>query len=298
MLSFLKEHPEVLHVETENVTHVPEALASLAQREIDILAVNGGDGTLQHVLTETLRNGTFEHPPLIVPLRGGRTNMSALAIGSQRSPVAALSSVIEAAQNGSMKERIVEQSVLRVELGPEGLVQYGMSFGVGIIYRAIELTHRTFPEGRAQGVFGSGLVLGTLVTRAAFGSLSGILTPDAIEIQLDGQPLQAKHLLLAVATTLDHLFLKICPFWGQEPAPIRFTAIAASATRPATAALKILYGRPPTHITQDTGYTSRNVHQAELQLDCGLIIDGEMFAPRPGRTVHLQADQLVRFVRT
>jgi diacylglycerol kinase family enzyme len=285
-------------VETENCEGIPQALAALANQEVDVLALNGGDGTVQQTLTEILGNSLFAHPPLIAPLRGGRTNMSALDIGSRHSPITALSSLIEAARNGSLDKRIVERAVLRVELGPERVVQYGMFFGVGVIHRAIELTHRMFPKGRAQGVFGSGLVLGTLVTRAAFGSVTDLLTPDRMEILMDGQPLEQEEFQLVIATTLERLFLKIRPFWGQEAAPLRFTAIAAGATRSLAAAIGILRGQPPPYVTLDAGYTSRNVYRVELCLDCGLTVDGEMFAPQPGRTVRIEANHRLRFVRT
>jgi hypothetical protein len=45
------------------------------------------------------------------------------------------------------------------------------------------------------------------------------------------------------------------------------------------------------------GYTSRNVNEVELHLDCGLVLDGEMFAPEPGRVVRISADRRVQFIR-
>lgn len=296
VLSFLKHHPHIPHVETDKRNDVAAALAALADEKIDVLALNGGDGTLQQALTEILNTDLFKHPPLIAPLRGGRTNMSALDIGNRSSPVTALSSLVAAAQNGSLEKKIVERAVLRIELRPEGIVQYGMSFGVGLIPRAIELTHSLFPHGRAQGVFGSGVVIGTLITRAAFNATGGILTPDRIMIRLDDQPVKQEEFHLVIATTLNRFFLKIRPFWGQEPAPVRVTAIAAGVSRSLTAAMRILRGLRP-RVAPDAGYTSRNVHHAELRLDCGVTLDGEIFAPQPGRIVHIAADRRIRFVR-
>jgi len=299
MLSFLRDCPEISHVETERGDHVREALVTLAQRDIDILAVNGGDGTLQRVLTEITSHRMFSKEPLIVPLRGGRTNMIALDIGSQRNPTSALAILRDVTRsNSSLNGRITERPVLRVDLEPDGVTQYGMSFSVGLLPRAIELTHRMFPEGRAQGVFGSGVVVGGLVLRAAFGKLDGILQPDQMEITLDGRSLAAKEFLVTLVTTLDRFFLRLRPFWGREAAPIRFMAVAAGAARPPLALLKILYGRPPAWITPDVGYPSHNVGHLELRIDCGLVIDGEMFAPRPGRVVRLSAEHRVRFIRT
>lgn len=295
--SFLKNHPDVVHVETENNDHVPDTLAGLANQGIDILAVNGGDGTLQRALTVMLQDGTFAHPPLIAPLRGGRTNMNAIDIGSQRSPVAALSALLAAAQNGSMAERIVERDVLRIDLGPETGVQYGMFFGAGVLHRAIECKHQLLPERHFQGLLGAGVFTGVLVVRAALGSVRGLLTPDNMEIRLDGKPIGRDAYQVVMATTLARLFLGIRPFWGHEAAPIRFTAIAAGAARTVSTPIRILCGYPPPQRLRDTGYTSHNVRRIEIALDCGLLIDGELFPPRSGRIVRIEADRRIRFVR-
>lgn len=298
MLAFLRNCPEIPHVETERGEHVPEALTTLARQDIDILVVNGGDGTLQRVLTEVVGNKVFGQVPPIVPLRGGRTNMIALDVGSQRNPTSALATLRDLARNAHfLNGRVVERPVLRMNLEPDGLTHYGMSFSVGLLPRAIELTHRTFPEGRAQGVFGSGLVAGGLVLRAAFGKLDGILQPDPMEIALDGRTLAAKEFLVMLVTTLERFFLRLRPFWGHEAAPMRFLAVAAGAVRPPLVLPRILYGCPPAWITPEVGYTSHNVERIELRIDCGLVIDGEMFAPRPGRSVILSAEHRVRFVR-
>jgi len=71
LLQFLKGHPDVVSVETDSALAVPEALSELARQDVDLLAVNGGDGTLQHALTEILGHRAFDgRVPLIAPLRG------------------------------------------------------------------------------------------------------------------------------------------------------------------------------------------------------------------------------------
>jgi diacylglycerol kinase (ATP) len=308
VLSLLREHPSVAHVETNNGDEVATALEQLAARGIDVLALNGGDGTLQHVLTSILANNMFQPLPLIMPLRGGRTNMSALDIGNRRNPAAAVSALLAAAHTGSLDRHIVERAVLRVEISAETnastgaahapltTVQYGMFCGVGLIPRAIALTHRVFPHGRAQGVFGSGMVLGALIMRTLFNSANGILTPDRMAIRLDDRPLVPDQFQVVMATTMHRLFLKIRPFWGNEAAPIRFTAIAAEAKRSIPQAMRILRGRPPRKIIPADSATSRNVSQVELQLECGLTVDGEIFAPQAQRVVRLSANHRLRFV--
>lgn len=296
LTSLLRGQPDIVHVATDESDSVPGVLAEFAGAGVNVLVVNGGDGTLQQTLTAMLGRRIFDRCPLVAPLRGGRTNMSAIDIGCQHDSASALMAVVDAARRGALAERMVRRPVLRVEMGDE--VQYGMFCGVGVIHRAVDLIHRAFPPGkRSRGAVGAGVLTGVLVARAAMRSASGILTPDRIVMRLDGDPVAAEAFQLAIATTLHRLFLGINPFWGQGPGAVRVTAVAVTAERKWLAAVGILRGRPRSFVVPARGYTSRNVHRAELRLDCGLCIDGELFPPERDRLVRLEADESVRFLR-
>jgi diacylglycerol kinase family enzyme len=301
MRAYLNGHPDILHVETETSDHVPDALQAFRDREIDILVVNGGDGTLQRTLTMLLDRGVFARLPLIVPLRGGTTNQSALDMGCQRNVVRALDTVIRAVREGALRERMVDRSVMRVEFGTEHgerSVQFGMFCGLGVLHRAVELVHRAFPSGRrSQGVLGAGLLTGWLVARSAMRSASGILAPDDMDVRLDDHGVAGDRFQLAIATTLDDLFLRIRPFWGMQAAPVRVTTIAFGASRIWASAVGILRGRPAAHVQPEAGYTSQNVHRAEFRVNCGLTVDGEVYPPQQDQLVRIEADQRLRFVR-
>jgi diacylglycerol kinase (ATP) len=298
---FLRAHPDIPRVDPGGTGGIRDALKVLAEKDVDVVAVSGGDGTLQRTLTEILANeAVFAKLPMVAPLRAGRTNMSALDIGSHRHPEHALARLVSGARDDSLVTRVVKRPVLRVDLGGGEPPQYGMFCGVGVIHRAIALTHRVFPRGRAQGVFGSSVVTFSLLARHLAGEKDGILNPDPLAIRLDGEPLRGEMYRLVIATTLARLFLRLNPFWGRERAPIRFTALDPETTRHVGSIVKILSGRPPRDQNgrDDAGYTSKNVFTTELKLDCGFTIDGEMFEPVPGRTVRLAADERIRFVRS
>ena len=115
VLGFLRRHPDVLHVETNSADVVPEALADLARQEFDLLVVNGGDGTLQCALTEILENRAFDgRIPMIAPLRGGRTNMSAGDLGSDKDPVRGFAALLDDIERGNLSQRISPRPILRV----------------------------------------------------------------------------------------------------------------------------------------------------------------------------------------
>jgi len=298
VLKLLESHPDVLHLETESATLVPEALADFEKEGVDVLVVNGGDGTLQRVLSELLaRDDGSAWLPAIAPIRGGRTNMSAIDLGSDRNPARGLGQLIAAARAGRLADLEVPRPVLRVDLGPDDGVQYGVFFGAGMLYRAVQLTPRYFPEGRAQGLFGAGTVTATLLGRAAVGRIGGVLQADKMQVSVDGEPAESRELRVVMATSAERLFLGLNPFWGREPRPVRFTALAADARDLRRAAVGILRGRPPVWATLENGYWSRNCDRVAFQLDCGVTLDGELYEARDGRSIEISADRRLRFLR-
>jgi diacylglycerol kinase family enzyme len=297
VLELLRGYPEVAHEETDSAALLPAAIARLARRDLDLLVVNGGDGTLQHALTEILERRAFSRLPLIAPLRGGRTNMTALDLGAHWDPVKGLHGLIEDARAGRIGARVVERPVLRVELDRGRHVEHGMFFGVGMIRRAIALTHDLFPAGASQGGFGAGLVTMALVARAAFRPREGVLQPDKIQIRLDGESVPAGEFYLAIATSLTRLFWRIDPFWGPGSGPVRFTAIASNARRLLASAPGILWGRAGRFVRPENGYTSQRVDRAQLLFDSGFTIDGEIFEGRSDEVVTLGGDRRLTFLR-
>ncbi|MEE2672575.1 MAG: diacylglycerol kinase family protein [Myxococcota bacterium] len=299
LLQFLKGHPDVVSVETDSALAVPEALSELARQEVELLAINGGDGTVQHALTEILGQRAFEdRVPMIAPLRGGRTNMTALDLGAHRDPRRGLANLIAASREGTIQERLVERQVLRVEYGATRKRLYGMFFGGGMIYKAIELNHRIFKkDARSQGVVGATLVTAGLVVRAALGQNDGILEPNKVQVLLDGEPVARSEFLMVISTSLQRLFAGMRPFWGRGPGGVRFTAFASDAENFKGAVPGILRGKPRAFVTEESGYLSRNVKCAEMRFDCGFTVDGELVMPDPGCIASLTADEAVSFVR-
>jgi hypothetical protein len=296
LLSFLRAHPDVCSVETDRAHAVPEALAELARQEVDLLVLNGGDGTLQFALTEILEHDIFPAgPPMIAPLRGGRTNMSAADLGARRDPLKGLAGLLESNRTGTLNARLAPRHVLRVEYGPGKNVICGMFFGGGLIYRAIELVH-TFPSEH-QGVFGATLVTATLAARIALGDREGVLAPNKAQVLLDGELAEHGEFSLLISSTLTQLFAGMRPFWGNGSGGVRFTSIASGSQRLGQTIPTILRGKPSAYAVAENGYISRNVDRADMRLDCGFTVDGELIPAEAGRQISITAHRNVRFLR-
>ena len=76
-----------------------------------------------------------------------------------------------------------------------------------------------------------------------------------------------------------------------------FTSFAAPCEKFGKAAIGILRGKPASWVTPENGYTSRNVDCAELHMNCGFTVDGELWQPDPDRSIALTAERVVHFVR-
>jgi hypothetical protein len=311
VLEHLANYPEIVHVETESAETAPEAVRELAGAGIDILVVNGGDGTLARTLTELLCEASpFAAAgaplPILAPLRTGRTSMTAYDIGSRRDARVSIERLLQRVRENRIEQAMVRRAVLRMRLEPDGVDHWGTFFGVGVIYRGTLLTHKMFPKGRSQGAFGSTVVTAGLIAKALTGRGSDVITPDddplmidPIIVSLDGEPPAPGEFQLLLATTLHRLFAGIRPFWGKGPGGIRYTALGPGCLKQPRDIARVLGGKEPRGLNPDeVTFDSRNVEKVELQLDCGISLDGEMFDPLPGRRATLIADHRIRFLST
>src|SRR4030095_10297497 len=97
--AFCAEHPDIFHYEVDAADQIGEAMRTIARIEPAVLAINGGDGTVQTVLTELHNGGHFgEAAPPVAVLPSGKTNLIALDLGAQGDPVDALDKLIAIAR--------------------------------------------------------------------------------------------------------------------------------------------------------------------------------------------------------
>src|SRR3954453_5260173 len=70
---YCAEHPDVFHYEVEHANQIGEAMRVIARVRPKVLAINGGDGTVQAALTELYNGGHFgDSPPPVAVLPSAR----------------------------------------------------------------------------------------------------------------------------------------------------------------------------------------------------------------------------------
>src|SRR5438552_8413286 len=127
--AFCAEHPDIFHYEVEHAHQVGEALKTIARVHPKVLAINGGDGTVQAALTELYNGGHFgdETPPVAV-LPSGKTNLIALDLGARGDPIEALERLIELAQS-DLAPYTVARELIALRHGTGDVPVIGMFLG-------------------------------------------------------------------------------------------------------------------------------------------------------------------------
>lgn len=252
----------------------------------DLVVLFGGDGTLQHTVTDLLNRlpeGTDSAtlPPLaIVPF--GTTNMSARNINtawSRSSAVRRLTHLIEHESPATLQTR--RRPLLEIRTGTQTL--YGYFLGLGAIASAVQDWRANRRDTAATNQLRS---LAALARGLSGGSASA-------PVSVNGRHLDVYALLL---TTLEQLLYGCTPFWGTArfagPAELRCTWIEAGTRHLLRMAPAILRGAPRLEAT--SGFGSEALARAQVESGGPFILDGEVYEGHGSFTA--RARSLLRWV--
>ncbi|MBB4659287.1 diacylglycerol kinase family protein [Parvularcula dongshanensis] len=244
---------------------VPDFGAIEAQIEgHDLIAVEGGDGTVLAVTTAVMRRVEAGAPaPRLILVPGGMTDLVARIAGAPREA----SVLTRLLTKGGRLRRL---PVLRVEGAGDPL--FGFFLAAGAVPRGIAYAREAI---QSQGAEGSLQVAGAVagIAWGEKGRRKAIMAPDATRADLDGETF-GPDARFALVTTLPGLMVGLDPFWGREKAPIRVTLARGDSRHLRRRLVQLWLGMKPNRTAVD-GYLSRNVHTLRLDTEAPLVLDGE-----------------------
>lgn len=281
--------------ETRDLDALRRALSDFASKDVDILAVHGGDGTVDTVLTLMRRESPFEKEPALALLNGGTTNMTHADVGLSGAPAPALERVLAAAATGLNRGNVRRRRPIRLtrEGDPEPI--YGFFFGTAAIPRVIRKTRARLHTRGLDGPVGQAMIMGWSLLRllSGFVARDAMLHPDRVRYRMDNGPWRERSAVILVATTLDRLLL------GLNPAPPGGGLGVAALTYP----YRGLWYRLPRFL-RGTGRLGDRAGlwrgagtRLILHTDADYTLDGELFEGTATRAVTLQAAAPVRFIQ-
>lgn len=255
-----------------------EALAQFAEQRIEVLIVDGGDGTMREVLTRGAPIFGDRWPQLLV-LPKGKTNALAVDLG-----MPAKYSLADALRSLPSARRVRRRPIL-VDPGAGGRQVLGFILGAGVFNAAIaagQVAHRFGAfQGFAVGVTAACVVLQGLfgVGRSPWRSLSGMRFGRADnENDIRRSPHgRAGWRFAAVFSTLESFPLGMRPFAGAGEG-IRYLVVDAPLRRVIALVPAILMGLDRPFLSR-LGVHRGSVDALDLDLEGRFVLDGEAFAP-------------------
>ncbi|MFZ9396022.1 MAG: diacylglycerol/lipid kinase family protein [Erythrobacter sp.] len=271
--------PEVIVAQPRGRSQLPEALARLAERGIDLLVINGGDGTVRDVLTcgEAIFGDDW---PAIAVLPKGKTN--ALTVDLDAPGDWTLQAAIDAFENG---RRIPRSPIAITPLDEPGARVLGFILGAG----AFTIGTRAGQSAHRLGAFNS-LAVGVTtlwgVLQALFGTRAN---PWRRGVQMDlrlgqsrvpfqhsgkGDPARRQFLL---ASTLERFPAGLKPF-GALRKGLKLAVMDQLDRRTTFLIPAVMLGWASSRL-RDRGFHQVSAAQFEMELDDQFILDGEAFPP-------------------
>lgn len=299
LLRILDRYKPAFYRQVVRPQDVTEALVDMAAQQVEVLAVCGGDGTIHATLTALFHARPFAVRPPVVLIAGGTSNMTAADVGIRGSkPTRALKRLLAWSEGKGPEGQLVRRPILRVNCGPGSVPRFGMFFsaaGIVQVTRVRRATRRLAKSGLMCGSLGTAVTVGRYLLGLALGRR--VVEPTTIAIRLDGQSCGTHNYLALFITTLARLNPGIRPYWGEGSGPLKYTAVAYQPQDLLRAAPSLVSGRPSRYLTPEAGYTSRNIHEAVLQLETACALDGQILMSEPPHVLTVTYGGEVDFVR-
>ncbi len=276
----LQAYPELLRRDIDHPPSIVSALGEFAAVGVNLIVVNGGDGTVQAVLTALLHESPFQQAPLLALLHAGSTSMTAADVGLRGKPPRALNRLMRYLEGRGGNGKIVCRQVLRVRTAPIAAPLYGMACGTGAVYQGVKFYHNKLHRLDLRREVGPDLAMLRFLWALARGD-EELTAPSRLSVSLDGQPERTFMHAGALISTLERLLLGIYPFWGEGDGPLHYTALRSQPRRLLRRLPWLLRGRAHHLATPEHGYMSVNVGRVAMRIEGGFMLDGEIFQANP-----------------
>jgi hypothetical protein len=298
--SFASDSVSLRKFDIYGVDELGDQLARLLDDGVDLVTINGGDGTVDAAITELIRLCGVDLPKVAI-LKGGATNMIGNDVGLAGNPAVALTRLLERARLGEGALPIVSRTTIRVDRPEVDFPHYGFFFGTGAICRAIHLSQRFLKSDRVHSGLGVAATFAGAISKGVTERMRGAPpNPDRIfqgqqtSLRI-GSAARDEDLLLVLATTLDRLLFRSRPFWGRADEELRFMAVRHPPAKLTRALYSVLYGQGDRGLPNDD-YWSENFKEFTIAADGQGVLDGELFEMSCENAVRLSTGPRVRFV--
>lgn len=298
--AYCDSHPDVFHYEVEQASQIGEAMRIIARVKPRVLAINGGDGTVQAALTELYNGGHFgdDAPPVAV-LPSGKTNLIALDLGARGDPVETLEQLIALARSDDLDRYTVARELIALRRsGCEDRPVIGMFLGgAGLAQTMIYCREKIYPLGLPNGVAHAITAIAAMA-KQLLRIKASFLPPDSKPLSVllsQHEPRLTGRFSLLAVTTLERLLLST-DIGAHRQGTLKLLAIEErprSVVRAVVAKIIGKLGR-----SNLDGVHIKEANEITIEGESSeLILDGESFRAETGSPIRLRTAEPLSFVK-
>jgi diacylglycerol kinase (ATP) len=190
-------------VATKHIEDIHDMVKMFKERSIDILAINGGDGSNSLVLTAMIDEYGDQKLPMIALLRGGTMNIAANSCGIKGTSAGLMVNLVH-----KYRQAVPFETTWRDTLKIEG--RYGFVFGNGFIQSFLEVLYAggkktPWTTAKLLGKGAASTVIGGRLARQLFERVHARVT-------VDGRRLAQESFAALAAATVEQMGLNFKPF--------------------------------------------------------------------------------------
>ncbi len=297
---YCADHPDVFHYEVEHAHQIGEAMKIIARVRPKVLAINGGDGTVQATLTEIYNGGHFgDEPPPVAVLPSGKTNLIALDLGARGDPIETLERLIELARTDLAPYTVARELIALHHGDGEGAQRpvIGMFLGgAALADTMLYCREKIYPLGLPNGV------AHVLAAIAGFAKLllrakASFLPPDTqpVSVSMSEQNMLSGRFSLLMVTTLERVLLSM-DLSHKGQGALKLLAVEERPSSVVAAFVASVSGKLSR--SRVRGIHFKEADAITIEGDSShVILDGETFRAEPGRPINLRPALPLSFVK-
>lgn len=285
----ISDKPWVRRFSIDHIDDIPRAITECADAGIDVIAVDGGDGTVGVVFSALLNDGPYKTLPALALLPSGKTNMTAAAWSLSGDRREALSTLLRKHANGTLGSTVHTQPVLTLKKSGSRN-RHGAFFGGadivdGILYCRKNIYPLGWPNALSHPA-AIALLFWRAMTSGGDGGSVHVRDDDANWSE-DGR------FYVAMATTMDKLLLGMRPDPKAGKGPVHYISLRTGALSILSTVLNLIKRR----FTHSKIRTVRRSASLTFTFNGSYTLDGELYDATEDKPLTIDGDQTLRFVR-
>jgi diacylglycerol kinase family enzyme len=271
---------------TKSLDDLYRVAEEFKKESIDILGINGGDGTIHHTLTAFIKVYGEQPMPQIAILRGGTMNTVANSLGIKGEPSKMLFELVDKYHNNDAFDTF-EKEILAVGEA------YGFIFGTGITFNFLDAYYKT---GRPSPSVAAKLLLRAVVSSIFGGKLARQLTRRfRARVTVDGDVWARDDFMTVTGACVEQIGLGFRPFYRCNERPKSFQLLGIHTPSPlgfCAELPRIRRGKPMRRDKVIDAVASEVRFEAD---EIDYIVDGDTYSSKG--SLRLAAGPKLNFIR-